>query len=65
MLGLPDYMTYFFLGSFLFGLLILISVMRFSKKSIFYMDSLDSDDEWENEDASEPDEKTPSSNLKE
>lgn len=65
MLGLPDYMTYFFLGSFLFGLLILISVMRFSKKSIFYMDSLDSDDEWENEDASEPDEKTPSSKLNE
>lgn len=49
MLGLPNYMVYFFFGSFAFGMLILLSVMRFSKKSIFYMDDLDTDeeDEWD------------------
>lgn len=65
MLGLPNYMTYFFFGSFLFGLLILVAVMRFSKKSIFYMDSLDSDEEWGEEDGTKiEDEGNVSSEIK-
>lgn len=50
MFDLPKYMVYLFLGSFGFGLLILLSVMRFSKKSIFFMDENDQKDEEEDED---------------
>lgn len=52
MLEMPKYMIYFFLGSFGFGLLILLSVMRFSRKSIFFMDDLEEegDDDQNEED---------------
>lgn len=45
MSDLPKYMIYLFLGSFGFGLLVLLSVMRFSKKSIFFMDDAEAEDD--------------------
>lgn len=46
MLGLPNYMVYLFFGSFFVGFMILLAVLRFSKKSIFFFDDIDEDEDF-------------------
>ncbi len=46
MLGLPNYMVYLFFGSFFVGFMILLAVLRFSKKSIFFFDDTDEDEDF-------------------